>query len=152
MSNHDSQYVFIVESNRIERIFREPTKQEITEFDRFLNLEKITIKDLKKFVSIYAPGHIIRDRTTLNVSVGGYYAPFGGKKIITRLQEILDNMDQNGAYKTHVQYELLHAFTDGNGRSGRALWAWQMFKKNGCLPDIGFLHSFYYQTLSNARV
>lgn len=142
---------FIKESNRIEGIHREPTQAEIAEFDRFLHLDIITIKDLKKFVKVYAPGHVIRDRTTLNVSIGGYYAPFGGKQIVTRLQDILDNMQQEGAYKTHVAYELLHPFTDCNGRSGRAIWAWQILKKNHKLPDIGFLHSFYYQSLAYAR-
>ena len=40
-----------------------------------------------------------------------------------------------------------HPFTDGNGRSGRALWLWQM---NNHAP-FGFLHTFYYQTLENSR-
>ena len=51
-----------------------------------------------------------------------------------------------GACETHVRYELLHPFLDGNGRSGRALWLWLM----GQAP-LGFLHTFYYQTLSAAR-
>lgn len=147
----DNWYQFIEESNRIEGIVRAPTGAEIEEFIDFMALDKITIKDLKQFVSVYAPGHVLRNRAGLNVSVGGYYAPFGGKRITTRLSEILDNMEQEGAYKTHIAFELLHPFTDGNGRSGRAIWAWQMLRKHGKLPKIGFLHSFYYQALSCAR-
>lgn len=142
---------FIRESNRIEGILREPTQEEIEEFDRFLNLKKITIKELVKFVSVYAPGHRLRDKGGLNVSVGGYYAPFGGIAIRYKLNEILDLVNTYGEppYKVHVAFELLHPFTDGNGRSGRALWAWQMHKDDR-LPNIGFLHSFYYQALSYA--
>ena len=38
---------------------------------------------------------------------------------------------------------------DGNGRSGRILWAWQMIEHN-INPglSLGFLHTFYYQALS----
>jgi Fic family protein len=35
---------------------------------------------------------------------------------------------------------------DGNGRSGRAIWLWQMLRQEGGAP-LGFLHHFYYQTL-----
>lgn len=46
-------------------------------------------------------------------------------------------------WEVHIAYEMLHPFTDGNGRSGRMLWAWQM--RN--FP-LDFLHTFYYQTLN----
>ncbi len=143
---------FIKESNAIEGIFRDPTKKEIAEFERFLALDTITIKDLKKFVSVYAPGNVIRNKSGLNVSIGGHYAPFGGKKIVDNLQEILEHLATEGPYKTHVAYELLHPFTDGNGRSGRMLWVWQMTKNNhGEFPRLRFLHAFYYQALNYAR-
>ena len=49
----------------------------------------------------------------------------------------------------HLRYETLHPFMDGNGRSGRILWAWQMLHHD-IAPGIrlGFLHAFYYQTLA----
>lgn len=47
-------------------------------------------------------------------------------------------------FTTHLRYESIHPFSDGNGRSGRALWLWQM---KGRAP-LGFLHQFYYQTLA----
>ena len=47
------------------------------------------------------------------------------------------------------RYETLHPFMDGNGRSGRILWAWQMIEHN-IAPglSLGFLHAYYYQTLA----
>ncbi len=55
-------------------------------------------------------------------------------------------------YISHVAYENLHPFTDGNGRSGRALWLWQMMhgtmRQVNMARDLGFLHTFYYQTLN----
>lgn len=147
---------FIRESNRIEGIHCEPTLKEIAEFERFIGLDTVTIKDLKQFVSVYAPGQRFRGAKGLNVSIGGELAPLGGQFMYYKTQEILDNLEQEGAYKTHVAYELLHPFTDGNGRSGRALWAWQMNRaKDGwsrsAWLSLGFLHTFYYQTLQNAR-
>lgn len=149
-----SYYIdFIKESNFIENIHREPTEDEIYEFLRFLKLKTIAVKDLEMFVSVYAQGHILRIKPHHNVTVGvgsnKYYAPFGGKEIREKLQSILDNMDTKGVFQTHVDYELLHPFTDGNGRSGRMLWAWQMNKNNGEFPALKFLHHFYYQTLQN---
>lgn len=148
------QYLdFIKESNSIENIHREPTEEETHEFLRFLKLKTVTVKDLEKFISVYAQGHILRVKPHHNVTVGTgsskYYAPFGGKQIREKLQVILDNMGESSVFKTHVDYELLHPFTDGNGRSGRMLWAWQMNKNNGEFPALKFLHLFYYQTLQN---
>ena|ERR1700722_10432056 len=135
-------YKFVKESNEIERIFREPTQTEIDELERFINLKEITIKELQKFISVYQPDAKLRDDYFMDVRVGSYYPPFGGPGIPISLQKILDS--NQDAYNLHISYEKLHPFTDGNGRSGRALWAWKMKDIAG-----GFLLNFYFQTLQN---
>ncbi len=138
---------FVRESNRIEGILRDPTEDEISAHERFLALGKITVRDIEDFVGVIQPDAALRRWTGQNVRVGNYIAPPGGPEIEMRLENILDHMHKHNAYKTHLAYENLHPFTDGNGRSGRALWLWQM---DGEAP-IGFLHMFYYQTLDTQR-
>lgn len=136
---------FVRESNRIEGIHRDPTWQEIAATKSFLQLEQIAISDLERLVSVYAPKHVIRDRPGLNVRVGRYVAPPGGPDILRQLGKLLTlvNAREIPSFGAHIEYEILHPFTDGNGRSGRALWLWLM---EGRAPR-GFLHEFYYQTL-----
>lgn len=137
---------FIKESNLIEGIYREPTRKEIAEFKRFMALDEITIDDLERFVGVYKPGAKLRITSDLNVEVGGQIKPRGGVGVGYALDVILDNLEENTPYKNHVAYEHLHPFTDGNGRSGRMLWMWQMRS-----APLGFLRTFYYQTLSNCN-
>ncbi len=140
---------FIRESNRIEGIIREPTEAELTAAELFLGLARIEIADLCNLVSVFQPGAVLRDKPGLNVRVGNHIAPAGGKEIKEQLQNILDHLGRFGSYKTHLAYEMLHPFTDGNGRSGRMLWAWQMGETTAL--QLGFLHRFYYQTLDQSR-
>lgn len=133
---------FIRESNKIEGINRDPTNAEIDEYNRFMELEEITVQDMVRFVSVYQPNAELRDRQGLNVQVGGYYPPLGDISIKTRLEDILKDATWQSPYDIHVRYEKLHPFTDGNGRSGRMLWMWMMKK-----APLGFLHTWYYQTL-----
>jgi Fic family protein len=139
---------FVRESNRIEGILRDPTPEEMAEFHRFAELETVTIEDIQHFVSIYQPRFpvgVLRSSPDIpGVRVGDHIAPPSGPDIRARLDHLVRcaNARTMSAYDVHVAYEQLHPFTDGNGRSGRMLWRWQM----GRAP-IGFLHQFYYQTL-----
>ena len=147
---------FVSESNLIEGIQREPYAVEIDEISRLLDVQALTVPHLIGFVNVYQPGAKIRTHAGLNVRVGDHIAPPGGPEILTALESILARVNAHrgevrgpdGAYSIHHDYEKLHPFTDGNGRSGRAVWLWQM---RGHAP-LGFLHHWYYQSLQMRRV
>ena len=142
---------FVEQSNMIEGIMRMPKDHEIEAHEKFLALEEVTIPALEEFVEAIGGGPL-RSKSGMDVRVGNHVAPAGGPLIKTRLQAIIEkaSMGSRGAWRTHVSYEHLHPFMDGNGRSGRVLWLWVMHGTQLPLP-LGFLHKFYYQTLSYAR-
>lgn len=138
---------FVRESNRIEGILRDPTEEEIKAHHEFLATPHPNIAAVRRLVAVLQPNAALRDRVGMDVRVGNHIPPRGGPEIASRLGNLLIHMEKHGAYKTHIAYEDLHPFMDGNGRSGRALWLWLM---GGDAP-WGFLHKFYYQTLDATR-
>ncbi len=140
---------FIQESNKIEGILREPTQEEVSAYEEFLSLERIQVEHLEAFVSAIQPGAILRKQQGQNVRVGNHFPPAGGPIIEENLIQLLNIITFQTPYTKHKAYEDLHPFTDGNGRSGRVLWLWQMGGISK--TPLGFLHHFYYQALS-ARI
>jgi len=143
---------FIRESNRIEGILRDPTESEIAAHERLLKLPELDPTTVGDFQAMIAPGKPIRQRPGMNVRVGNHVAPKGGPTIVDRLKRILALANGvSDPWRVHVAFELLHPYMDGNGRTGRAIWAWQMQRLGQDPFSLPFLHRFYYQTLEASR-
>jgi hypothetical protein len=143
---------FIRESNRIEGILRPPLPDEVVAHEVFLAQRGIEIRHVEAFVDVVANARL-RDKRGMDVYVGNHTPPAGGPFIRDALTALLADVQtcDPTPFETHVRYETLHPFMDGNGRSGRVLWAWQM-RRDGHDPfALPFLHRFYYQALDGAR-
>lgn len=142
---------FLHESNIIEGIHREPYAVETEAFERFLALSAPSLQDVNDLQFVFAPNMPLRERVGMNVRVGNYVAPPGGLEIRDQLRGILITAEcGDSPWKTHVAFEMLHPYCDGNGRTGRMLWAWHMQRLGRDPFALPFLHRFYYQTLEAA--
>lgn len=136
---------FVRESNRIEGI-PQIRAGDLEAHEEFLALPP-TLEHLCNFVALIA-GAALRRYPGMNVRVGPHLPHPGGPKIEEELIALLMRSDLS-PYQFHQRYETLHPFLDGNGRSGRALWLRQMGGIERA--PLGFLHTWYYQSLQASR-
>ena len=154
---------FAQESNKIEGIHTTTDEETQALFD-FIEQDVILLQDVENYVNIVQPGAILRDKVGLDVRVGSHFPPKGSPDIRDYLQRLLNILPQDNRFENqfcneassnpflfHQEYETLHPFTDGNGRSGRAIWLWQMLKLRMNFAPGGFLQTWYYQSLNNYR-
>jgi len=144
---------FVRESNTIEGITRKPTDKEVEAHRTFLKAGP-SIGSLMDLVAVLQPNAELRAHEGVpGVRVGDHVAPPSGIMIRAELEGIILAAKDPKAtpYRVHVAYETLHPFTDGNGRSGRAVWLWQMLELKDPHWTLGFLHAWYYQSLSGGR-
>lgn len=145
---------FQKESNLIEWITR-VTKEQVQALMDFVELDEINDEDILTLALRLQPKRMkkphLRYKSGMNVIVGTYYPPLGGPEIKAKLYTLLKSAHKTPSFKLHLDYESLHPLTDGNGRTGRALWLWKRIREIEKLPTFTFLCSWYYQSLIYAR-
>lgn len=139
---------FLKESFSIGATQRPVTRKVVQATDRFLALRMLSTADIIDLVEVYEPNARLRSHADMLMAPTCFKHPPGGAEILRSLEEIL--LNEFHPWTAFVRYIILHPFTDGNGVSGRTLWAWKMLQQ-GTKPE-SFLHEFYYQTFESKRI
>jgi len=139
---------FLAESNRIENEFHAVTQGEVDSLREFLE-SPLTLESTCEFQEFTTHDRSLRILGGMDIIIGGFVPPRGGIDIKTRLVDLLSDIKgcRLTPFVAHCRFETLHPFMDGNGRTGRAIWLWQMNASAKCVYQDSFLQTFYYQAL-----
>lgn len=90
-----------------------------------------------------------------NVSVGGRFAP-EYSLVESLMRNWLDDLAHMTPLVSHIRFESIHPFADGNGRTGRMIY-WFICKKRGIKPYYYNANTpkdreAYYRLFENSRV
>lgn len=126
---------FLRESNAIEREYSEPALEdagkawrflinfdELT-FSRILEVHRILLLNLNKSIA----GKI--RRVDVYIGYGKALAPERINEKLTDLLELLPKTEDE-IKRWHIEYEAIHPFEDGNGRTGRIFLNWQRLQND----------------------
>ncbi len=142
---------FVRESNFIEGINNPFVEDDVSAHRKFWD-GPLMVETIEELVLKIA-GASLRYRVGMDVRVGGHTPTRGGPHVADDLYKLVEQMKRRelDPWQAHCEYEILHPFMDGNGRSGRAIWAWMMTDQGHNPFGLDFLHRFYYQTLDHQR-
>jgi hypothetical protein len=118
---------FVRINNTLSGIQRNPTIEEIAAHRGLLAANALRVENLEIFVAHITTGARLRSEVDVGIDSSG---------LLVRVEPRADLATILAAARTavvtpqrlHRLYTLLHPFTDGNARSGRALLLWQIIR------------------------
>ena len=128
---------FLDHSNRIESVFSEDALEDaIKAWEYTCSLDKLEpsdVVDIHQMLMGRIDPEIAGKYRSYAIRIGWEVKPFPGMEAFERkLKQICDVMNDKTVggdlekltKEMHIEYEDLHCFGDGNGRSGRILYNW----------------------------
>jgi len=134
----DKLNTFLEESNKIENVYdRESLRNAHKAWKFIIKKKKLTIKNILKTHKILMKNHLsgktLGKFRTCGVYVGGHTAPLHAFVPLMmwewakKTQAFVQKMEGE-IRASHVRFEKIHGFVDGNGRLGRILMNWERAK------------------------